>query len=197
MNIYEKLLNIQSELKAPPSKRKTLIKCKECGKEISVRNDYLKRHSGLCMSCNMREREKNKKYAEKHGKSNTRLYKIWVGMKCRRYNKEIEVCDLWKDNFSEFEKWALSNGYKESLTIDRIDNQKGYCPENCQWITLEENASKDKLIFKTLEERMKMYNRRKLENKTQREFAKELGVSRNTIQRNEKIVKEILRYEYI
>ena len=202
MNIYEKL---------PPSKRKTLIKCKECGKEILVRNDYLQKHSGLCISCNNKKLHTNNKYALKHGQYKTRIHRIWRGMKNRCLNKNnanyenyggrgITVCDEWqnKENgFINFYNWAIQNGYNDNLSIDRIDNQEGYYPENCQWITFQENSGKDKLVYKPLEERINLYNRRITENKTQREFAKELGVSRNTIQRNEKIVKEILRYEHI
>ena len=146
-----------------------------------------------------------------HGKCHTRLYRIWCCIKGRCLNKNntayknyggrgITVCDEWKNKengFINFYNWAIQNGYNDNLSIDRIDNQEGYYPENCQWITFQENSGKDKLVYKPLEERINLYNRRITENKTQREFAKELGVSRNTIQRNEKIVKEILRYEHI
>ena len=57
-------------------------------------------------------------------------------------DKGIEVCDAWKNSFSEFEKWAIENGYSDDLTIDRIDSNKNYCPENCQWITHYENSRK-------------------------------------------------------
>lgn len=54
--------------------------------------------------------------------------------------KGIRICDEWLNNPSLFEEWALSNGYEENLTIDRIDSSKNYCPENCRWITREENS---------------------------------------------------------
>jgi len=85
-------------------------------------------------------------------KDNTRLYNIWYNMKDRCNNKRhiryknyggrgIRVCKDWLI-FENFKKWALSNGYIDGLTIDRIDNDKGYSPDNCQWITRYENTSK-------------------------------------------------------
>lgn len=84
--------------------------------------------------------------------TNTHLYSIWDSMKRRcekpgnqhydRYGaRGIKVCPQWHD-FKAFERWALSNGYRDGLSIDRIDNDGDYCPENCQWITLADNASK-------------------------------------------------------
>lgn len=84
-----------------------------------------------------------------------RLQSVWRSMihRCHGKNvspriaqyyrdKGIVVCQEWKDSFSEFEKWAIENGYKDNLTIDRIDSDKNYCPENCQWITKNENSRK-------------------------------------------------------
>lgn len=88
-----------------------------------------------------------------HGESHTRLYNIWLGMRKRCYFKKhkyyhryggrgITVCDEWRDNFASFRNWALSHGYTDTLTIDRIDNDGNYCPENCQWLTQSENTKK-------------------------------------------------------
>jgi hypothetical protein len=82
-----------------------------------------------------------------------RLYQIWATMKSRCLNKNnscyrryggrgIIVCDSWSSDYSTFREWAIGNGYKNNLTIDRIDNDSGYCPSNCQWITGEENSRK-------------------------------------------------------
>lgn len=83
--------------------------------------------------------------------SYTRLYRIWVDMKARcsiksmpNYylygGKGISVCDEWNDSFENFHQWAIRNGYKDTLTIDRMDNSKNYFPENCRWVTAKEQA---------------------------------------------------------
>ena len=162
----------------------TKIKCDSCGLNMWVRNDYVKKHSGKCMSC----QKTGNSNATKHGGARTRLYGIWCGLKYRRYGGDTSVCNDWED-FTVFRDWALSNGYESHLTIDRVRNNIGYCPENCQWITRAENAGKDKRIF-TEEMKPVLFKMRKDLGMTQRAFAEHLDVSRNTIQRLEKQVKQ-------
>lgn len=89
------------------------------------------------------------------GISKTRIYRILMGMRTRCNNpadqhyknyggKGVKVCDQWMgaDGAQAFYNWALNNGYEEHLTIDRIDPNGDYCPENCRWLTLSENVAR-------------------------------------------------------
>ena len=93
-----------------------------------------------------------KRKKQKHGKYKTRLYKTWQNMKSRCNNpkaskyrfyggKGIKVCQEWAEDFQKFYDWSIKNGYKDDLTIDRIDSDKDYCPENCKWATYKEQNS--------------------------------------------------------
>ena len=86
-----------------------------------------------------------------HGDTTSRLYSIWAGMKSRCFNPNIHsykhyggrgitVCDEWKNSYIDFKKWALENGYDESLTLDRIDVNGNYEPSNCRWATQKQQA---------------------------------------------------------
>jgi len=124
--------------------------CCECGNLVYIRGDSLK--NGNTKSCGCLRRDR----IFKHGYSKTRLYKIWIDMKRRCHNSNnldyknygkrgIRVCDEWESNFTVFRDWALANGYKKNLTIDRIDSHKNYEPQNCQWLTNSENVRKANL----------------------------------------------------
>ena len=86
-----------------------------------------------------------------HNMSSTRIYRIYYSMKSRCYNKNhiayhryggrgIKICDDWKDDFTKFYSWAIDNGYTDALSIDRVDNDGNYCPENCRWVALQSDA---------------------------------------------------------
>ena len=86
---------------------------------------------------------------------NEKLYHLYYGIKSRCYNpkdpkyniyggKGVIMCNEWLNDYEEFKHWSINNGYKENqkLSIDRIDSNGNYCPENCQWISLSENSAK-------------------------------------------------------
>lgn len=107
----------------------------------------------------MRDQLRSERFT-KHGGSGTRLHSVWRNMKTRCYNPKskyfaryggrgIIVCDEWRQSFSAFREWALSHGYADNLTIDRINNNEGYRPDNCQWVTQKKqlrNFSRNRLI---------------------------------------------------
>lgn len=93
----------------------------------------------------------NGKYIEQIQWKNQKIRIIFNGMKSRCYNqndksyrwygdKGIKICDEWMNNPKSFEDWALLNGYADGLTIDRINEDKNYCPENCRWVTYSDNT---------------------------------------------------------
>lgn len=130
-----------------------LCKC-DCGNLKVVRGSHLK--SGKIQSCRCLQKEKAKELATEHGLSKTKLAKIWDGIKERCYNpncksyknygaRGIKMCSEWKFNFIAFYKWAMENGYKEGLSIDRINVNGHYEPFNCRWITHKEQMNNTRI----------------------------------------------------
>lgn len=127
----------------------------------------------------------NKMGRKKSGRlTETKIYGVWEGMKERCYNKNskhyynyggrgIMVCDEWKNDPCSFVSWALETGYKDGLSIDRIDNNKGYTPENCRWATrIQQQRNLRKTIKATINGVTKSY----------RDFCEELGISKKSIE---------------
>ena len=130
----------------------SLCEC-ECGKTLPVYLGNLRRKAAKSCGCDRYS------YLVKHRQTNCRLYRIWGNMKCRCYNPKnkdyknygargIKICDEWKD-FSNFYNWAMNNNYSDKLTIDRIDNNGNYEPNNCRWITneLQQNNRNDNVVI--------------------------------------------------
>lgn len=119
----------------------------ECGTFRAVRTAMLRNgHSPSCGVCNRPRRGMKHGEAQRDGKK-SHLYSVWAAMKQRCLNPKstgyaayggrgITVCEEWQEAFESFRDWAYANGYDEVLQLDRIDNNKGYSPENCQWTSV-------------------------------------------------------------
>lgn len=137
---------VEKKLYINPNGKKLLkkyYKCQcECGNETIVYQGKLT--SGQTKSCGC--------LTLKHGMYNTRLYNIWRGMikRCylitskdyKRYGaRGIKIYESWRKDFINFYNWAISNGYADNLSIDRIDSNESYIPSNCRWVNASKQAN--------------------------------------------------------
>ena len=123
-----------------------LCKC-ECGTVKTVNKISLLQ--GKTLSCGCYSKEINIIRSTKHNLSHTRIYRIYMAIKARCYNEKvlcfkhyggrgITICDEWKNDFVKFYDWSMNNGHNDTLTIDRINVNGNYEPNNCRWISLQE-----------------------------------------------------------
>lgn len=137
-----------------------LCRC-ECGttKEIS----HTSLVCGKSLSCGCYHKNEMKERQTTHGMSKSRIYSIYYNMKRRCNNpndkrfkdyggRGIKICKEWEESFTSFFQWSALNGYDETKSIDRIDNDKGYSPDNCRWTTIEfqRNNKRNTVYFEIL-----------------------------------------------
>lgn len=147
-NTFGRLM-VLSEIRDSSHYRHYLCMC-ECGNKCDIRRSDLL--SGKTKSCGCLKYEN--KASLTHGLTKTRIHNIWTAMKQRCYYKKsknfqnyggrgITVCEEWKDDFIKFYNWAMTNGYNDKLSIDRIDVNGNYEPNNCRWATdIEQGRNK-------------------------------------------------------
>ena len=137
-------------------RRYGIYKCGFCGEEFRALTSEIK--SGHTKSCGCYKKRRVIETNTKHGLRYTRLYGIWAEIKKRTLNpkykqyvdyggRDITMCEEWKNDFLSFYDWAMSNGYSDELSIDRIDNDGNYYPENCRWTT-RTMQSRNQRIYK-------------------------------------------------
>jgi hypothetical protein len=163
-----------------------LVKC-DCGNKREML--YTDVRLGHSKSCGCYSHDKAKERLTKHGHSNTRLYRIWKDMKRRCYSpnrrnykdyggRGITVCEEWLKDFINFYNWAIGNGYEDHLTIERIDVNGNYEPDNCCWILRsKQNGNTRRTIhFKAISPNGEIF-----ETKNVREFSKTHNLDRNEV----------------
>lgn len=151
-NKYGRLTAIEPERNPKNGNMAWLCRC-DCGNMVHSVDTYALTH-GKSNSCGCARVDSLKRIFTKHGMSHKRLGFIHKGMVQRCYNpnskkyhrygaRGIDICDEWmgENGMRSFIEWALSHGYSDDLYIDRIDNDKGYSPNNCRWVTNKENSN--------------------------------------------------------
>jgi len=143
------VLDLRPALSARGNERWVLVEC-SCHDRTRKELRWGSVRSNNTRSCGCLDAESRRTRRRTHGESGTPLYRAWSAMKQRcsnpnirgahRYSgRGITVCTEWVDSFETFQDWAMRHGYVEGKELDRIDNNLGYSPDNCRWVTKLEN----------------------------------------------------------
>lgn len=145
MKVVKELGMLYPKENSPKKYRYVIALCESCSIEVKLQTRVLSKQK-YCNSCSKSLNSTG------HKMSNTRIYKVWNGMKGRCANHKdyahVTVCEEWANNPTTFIEWAMENGYDTGKTIDRIDGTKGYEPSNCRWTTKTVQAQNQKAIQK-------------------------------------------------
>lgn len=146
------------------------LKCEKCGSEFWKSAGFLKAKA-ICPYCQC-----GRNYRNANGYTHERLYERYRNILRRVKDPSryigVTICEEWKNDYLKFREWALSNGYDDSLTIDRISNEKGYQPDNCRWVTVKQQANNRRSNI-VIEYENKKY--------TMSEFADAINLPYNTV----------------
>ena len=167
------------------NKRFGVYRCPSCWEEVvaqtyDVNNGKIKQ----CFNC----RKTNA------GLSKTKIHERWrsIVRRCcdisnisyKYYGaRGITVCDEWKNSFLSFYNWAINNGYREGLQIDRLDNSKGYCPDNCRWVTVFVNSINRRSTKLNGNIVIEIFKRAKMGNESHENIAKDYNIARTMVTR--------------
>lgn len=168
-----------------------LCRC-DCGVEkVIIRNNFVRTKGSITKSCGCLNLEKSFTAFKTHGMTGTRLHRVWCSMLQRcsdpnanRYKnygeRGIIVCEEWKNDFVVFKDFALANGYKDNLQIDRINNDGNYEPSNCRFVTNQQN-SLNRGGIKLNPMRVRIIKKLIANGFTQHKVAELYGIARGTV----------------
>lgn len=185
---FDRLLVLRRAESSADGKARWVCAC-DCGNTTIVFSHALRmkgdaaREIKRTRSCGCLRKSASTVANSTHGMTRTRIYKTWLGMIARcsgasgekdhkHYrDKGVSVCDEWK-SFETFLAWASASGYKDNLTIDRIDNDGDYTPENCRWATkiVQQNNTSKNVVIKAFGRSM-----------TMAQWAREYGIRNGTL----------------